>query len=161
MSTQVSVWKTHKDAAGLYPYVYAITITVICSEQYYNLRLYPRKCCNTAVGTTDIDNIPGFVCHLMTYTQDVMEKIKNNISDQIPQYRFCCDIVGLTVCAFIKYLHKDIWSVIISPDVTTHRWTAMTWHHCNAAFKTRKRHRTNSDRVWELTSWHQYQFYFN
>ena len=39
-----------------------------------------------------------------------MEKIKYpDIFDQIPRYRYCGDIVGLTIGAFTKYAHNEIF----------------------------------------------------
>ena len=39
-----------------------------------------------------------------------MEKIKyHNIFDQIPRYRYRNDIVVLTIGAFTKYLHNEIF----------------------------------------------------
>ena len=40
-----------------------------------------------------------------------MEKIKyHDILDQIPRYRYCDDIVGLTIGALTKYyLHNEIF----------------------------------------------------
>ena len=38
-----------------------------------------------------------------------MDKIKYDIFDQIPSYGYCDDIVGLTIGAFKKYLHNEIF----------------------------------------------------
>ena len=39
-----------------------------------------------------------------------MEKNQyHKILDQIPQYRYCDDTVGLTIGAFTKYFHKEIF----------------------------------------------------
>ena len=32
-----------------------------------------------------------------------------NVFDQIPQYQYCQDIVGLIMGAFIKYVHNEIF----------------------------------------------------